>query len=165
MMTTRISVNIFSYWAALATNVWIPQNLRGTIVSNVEVPSSAGDYHDGYNNHRTLTTATTSTTATTTNDSGDKSFTIMLTVLVGLILAFFVVCTYQILRIWLCKHFLHRSNTVETGEHAEDGTIRQQSTNSSDTVLVHAGRVFNLSGYQRRAVLEAIFSDTCKVRC
>jgi hypothetical protein len=163
MMTTRFLVKISSSWAALATNVWIPQNLRGTIVSNVEVQSSADDYHDGYHNHRTLTT--TSTTATTANDSGNKSFAIMLTVLVGLILAFFVVCTYQILRIWLCKHFLHRSDTVETGEHAEDGTIRQQSTNSSDTVLVHAGRVFNLSGYQRRAVLEAIFSDTCKVRC
>jgi hypothetical protein len=163
MMTTRFLVNLSSSWAVLANNVWIPQNLRGTIVSttNVEVPSSADDYHDGYYNHRTLTTTAT----TTSNDSGDKSFTIMLTVLVGLILAFFVVCTYQILRIWLCKHFLHRSDTVETGEHAEDGTIRQRSTNSSDTVLVHAGRVFNLSGYQRRAVLEAIFSDTCKVRC
>jgi hypothetical protein len=34
----------------------------------------------------------------------------------------------------------------------------------NETVIIHEGRTFNLSDNQRRAVLEAIFSENSKVR-
>ena len=73
------------------------------------------------------------------DDSNNEPFTIMATVLVVCILLFFIVCTYKSMRIWLCNN-----------------------TNSSATVLVHEGRVFDLSTNERRAALEAILSETSK---
>jgi hypothetical protein len=91
-------------------------------------------------------------------ESGDeKPFTIMLTVLVSFILMFFIVCTYQVMRILLCKCLCGRDVRPAAVGPAGNGI-------TDDTVLVHDGRVFNLTGHQRRAVLEAIFSETSKVR-
>jgi hypothetical protein len=91
-------------------------------------------------------------------ESGDeKPFTIMLTVLVSFILMFFIVCTYQVMRILLCKWLCGRDVRPTVVSPSGNG-------NPDETVLVHDGRVFNLTGHQRRAVLEAIFSETSKVR-
>jgi hypothetical protein len=84
----------------------------------------------------------------------EKPFTIMLTVLVSFILVFFLICTYQVMRIMLCKCLCNRD--VRPAVVDPIGT--------DDTMLVHEGRVFNLTGHQRRAVLEAIFSERSKVR-
>jgi hypothetical protein len=79
---------------------------------------------------------------------GSRSFTMLLSVIVGLILIFYVICTYQIMRMWLCK-------VCCRSEREEEAVVE---------VFDHNGRLFNLSGNQRRAVLEAIFSETSKVR-
>ena len=44
------------------------------------------------------------------------------------------------------------------------GHVRSSDDQPSETMLVHDGRIFNLTGPQRRAVLEAIFSGASKVR-
>lgn len=81
----------------------------------------------------------------------NESFLLLTTIIVGLIVVFYCVCTYQIMRIWLCK--------VCCGRQRED-----EDEEGGDTVVVHEGRLFNLSGNQRRAVLEAIFLEASKVR-
>lgn len=99
------------------------------------------------------------------NNADGKSFTIMLTVLVALILVFFVICTYQVLRIWLCKCLCGRDYLQGTNSNAAVAAAGAASgSRDTTTMLVHDGRVFNLTGRQRRAVLEAIFSETSKVR-
>jgi hypothetical protein len=80
----------------------------------------------------------------THDNHNDESFLILLTVIVALVCLFYVLCTYQLVRRLICQ-WLPNSDV-------------------EDTVLVHEGRVFNLTGNQRRAVLEAIFSKTSKVR-
>jgi hypothetical protein len=75
-----------------------------------------------------------------------------MTVLMALILLFFVIGTCQIVRLWLCKCLCGRDlRTAAVGDNVD----------TADTV--HDGRVFYLTGDQRRAVLEAIFSETSKV--
>ena len=82
----------------------------------------------------------------------------------SLIIAFYLLCTYQCLRIWLCRKCFGREvdvrgRTLSASMHADGG-----QGGPDGTVLVHEGRVFNLSGDQRRQVLEVIFSETSKVR-
>ena len=91
------------------------------------------------------TNKTTGGTDDDSNENGDKAFLIMLTVMVSCICLFFTICVYQVLRIWVCKR-------APLGVPMEE------------TVLVHDGRIFNLTGDQRRAVLESIFSENSKVR-
>lgn len=92
----------------------------------------------------TTTNNTAQQDAASQNDE-DRPFLIMLTVMVACICSFFAICIYQILRIWICKR-------TPIGLPLEE------------TVLVHEGRIFNLTGDQRRAVLESIFSESSKVR-
>ena len=98
----------------------------------------------------------TATAAAAPSATQDKSFAIMLAVLVALILLFFVICTYQVLRIWLCRCLCKRDLRAAAA-------VANNVNGAADTVLVHDGRAFNLTGDQRRAVLEAIFSETSKV--
>jgi hypothetical protein len=96
---------------------------------------------------RGLVTTTTGTTAGTADGNADnESFLFLLTIIVGLICLFYMACTYQLVRRYLIRKCCVRGDPPV-----------------SDTVVVHDGRVFNLLGNQRRAVLEAIFSETSKV--
>lgn len=76
--------------------------------------------------------------------SGSNAFLWFASIVVGLICCCYIYCMYQVIRFWCCR----RPNPLEI----------------SQTVLVHEGYVFNLNPRQRRAVLEAIFSETSKVR-
>lgn len=131
-------------------------NLRGTADADLSSTVAMNKYYVYEETSRFLQNSNSSSSGITTANSDNQSFAIMLAVLVTLILLFFVVCTYQVLRNWLCKlccgRDLRRSNNTAT------------PLTDADTVLVHDGRVFNLTGDQRRAVLEAIFSETSKVR-
>lgn len=167
----------------MMTGVSSPEERTRTFVLRqrvIPVPQSISTRFDGKDPSGTLLQQTAISTTTTTSSlssssssenpttttaqlrvlgemvvNEEKSFTIMLTVLVSFILIFFVICTYQVMRIWLCKVICRRDVRPVVAETNADGT---------DTMLVHEGRVFNLTGHQRRAVLEAIFSETSKVR-
>jgi hypothetical protein len=76
-------------------------------------------------------------------------FLLLTAVIVGLVLIFYTLCTYQIMRLWLCRVCCGRQPEVE---------------GPGGTVIIHEGWTFNLSDNQRRAVLEAIFSENSKVR-
>ena len=82
--------------------------------------------------------------STSSDGSGSNAFLWFASVVVGLICCCYIYCMYQVIRFWCCR----RPNPLEI----------------SQTVLVHEGYVFNLNPRQRRAVLEAIFSETSKVR-
>lgn len=75
----------------------------------------------------------------------NESSTMFIAIIVGLICLFYLVCTFHCMRMWCLNKCARRSG---------DG--------SADTVLLHEGRAFNLTGDQRRAVLEAIFSESSK---
>ena len=132
-------------------------------------------YLRGDRRHADEATTTTTTTAlqrhlyeenssSNSNNADDKSFAIMLTVLVALILVFFVVGMYHVLRLWLCKCLCGRDLTSTNAASNAAAAASSSSGSGAATMLVHDGRVFNLTGHQRRAVLEAIFSETSKVR-
>jgi hypothetical protein len=101
-------------------------------------------------------------------------------IIVGLIVIFYGICMYQLMRIWMCqsmRKWWKRKRRQQNGlpdlddeenpqgppsnETSDIATTTQQQPND-DTVLVHEGRVFTLSDDQRRAVLEAIFSTSSK---
>jgi hypothetical protein len=92
---------------------------------------------------------------------GGESSSLFIGVIVALILCFYLLCTYQCLRMWLCSKLLGRE---DEGGVAGGGPGGGADGGSANTVLVHEGRVFNLSGDQRRQVLEVIFSESSKVR-
>lgn len=105
------------------------------------VPNIRGTAHrllEG-NNH------TTSGGVERSDENENESFLMLLTVIVALICLFYTLCTYQLIRQWLCRRL-----------------YRDAAPDPDSTVLVHEGQVFNLTGDQRRAVLEAIFSETSK---
>jgi hypothetical protein len=86
---------------------------------------------------------------------------------VSLIVAFYLLCTYQCLRIWICRKCFGREVGINRGAgSAPAATVDGQAAGEAPahTVLVHEGRAFNLSGDQRRQVLEVIFSESSKVR-
>jgi hypothetical protein len=89
---------------------------------------------------------------------GGESSSLFIGVIVALVVCFYLLCTYQCLRLWLCSKLLGR----EAG--GDGGPGGGADGGSANTVLVHEGRVFNLSGDQRRQVLEVIFSESSKVR-
>jgi hypothetical protein len=97
---------------------------------------------------RWLQQAAGNNTTSTTVQKYDKSFMLLLTIIVSLILTFYAFCMYQVCRRYvLCKR-----------PRANDGI-----PGANGTILVHEGQQYNLSEGQRRAVLEAIFSEVSKV--
>lgn len=78
------------------------------------------------------------------NPYDNNAFMMFLTVIVVLVVLCYIVCLWHMVRIWCCK----RSASDQQAAHD----------------LVISGRVFDLTTDQRRAVLEAIFSETSKVR-
>lgn len=97
------------------------------------------------------TTTMTDTTSDPNNNDDNQSFSIMLAVLVGLILLFFVVCIYQIFKMWFLNLIWSYREDVDP-------------TTDPNVMIVHQGRAFNLNEHQRRAILETIFSSSSKVR-
>ena len=91
---------------------------------------------------------------TTSNDI--KSYALIVVILVVFILLFFSDCVYRALRIWLCKCLCGRDLRLTATAPNE--------VNADNTVLMHNGRALHLTGDQRLAVLEVIFSDTSKER-
>jgi hypothetical protein len=79
----------------------------------------------------------------------NDSFLILTAAIVALILVFYALCMYQLLYRWMCR--------ICCGRQLEVG-------GPNETVIIHEGHTFNLSDNQRRAVLEAIFSENSKVR-
>jgi hypothetical protein len=88
------------------------------------------------------------------DDQDNKSFSIMLAALVGLILLFFVICIYQVFKIWFLDLIY---------SYRDNGVLNDASGDTRAVVLVHEGRAFNLTEHQRRAILETIFSSSSKV--
>jgi hypothetical protein len=86
----------------------------------------------------------------------NASFSIMLAVLVGLILLFFVTCIYQVFKIWFLNMICSFRDHHGVVPNAPGGA-------ADPVVLVHEGRAFNLTEHQRRAILETIFSSSSKV--
>jgi hypothetical protein len=74
------------------------------------------------------------------DDNDDDSFLVLQTLVIGLICLFYILYICQLVRRWILRW--------------------QGNSDVEDTVLAHEERVFNLKGNQRRAVLEAIFSET-----
>jgi hypothetical protein len=74
-------------------------------------------------------------------------FLLLTTFLVVLILVFYSFCMYQFIRVWFCR--------ICCGIEPEE---------PFPTAIIQEGGRFNLYGIQRRAILEAIFSETSKVR-
>lgn len=70
----------------------------------------------------------------------DNSFMLGGMIFLGLLSLCCMYGLYQVMQFWCCRSRFTR-----------------------DTVLVHDGVVFSLNSWQRRAVLEAIFSETTKV--
>jgi hypothetical protein len=79
--------------------------------------------------------------------TNEDSFLMFASVIVGLIVLAYFFCMYQMFRIW----FLWFCCGQET------------STINVQPIFVHEGRIIDLNSRQRRAVLEAIFSETSKV--
>jgi hypothetical protein len=77
----------------------------------------------------------------------DSYFLIFAAVIVALISLAYVICFLQMFRVWFYRVFFGRD--VSLGDRA---------------IFVHEGRIHELNSKQRRAVLEAIFSETSKVR-
>jgi hypothetical protein len=80
------------------------------------------------------------------SDNNDAEFLMFATIIVGFIGLACVVCMVQMFRIWFCRVCFGRDTTP-----------------SDRAVIFHDGRVLELNSRQRRAVLEAIFSETSKV--
>jgi hypothetical protein len=83
-------------------------------------------------------------------DSGsdeDTSFLLFAAVIVGFISLAYLICVFQMFRVWFYRVCFGRD--VSLGDRA---------------IFVDEGRVHELNSKQRRAVLEAIFSETSKVR-
>ena len=102
----------------------------------------------------------------------NESSLMFIAIVVGLICLFYLICTLQCMRIWLCQKCRWcggngdgdgDGNGGGDNNNAGEGREGRERGSAADTVLVRQGRVFNLSGDQRRAVLEAIFSETSKV--
>lgn len=91
-----------------------------------------------------------STLSSSSSPKNNESFLLLTGGIVGLILIFYALCMYQVLRVWLCR--------VCCGRQPEVGEP------DAETVLIHEGITFNLSSNQRRAVLEAILKENSKVR-
>jgi hypothetical protein len=89
-------------------------------------------------------------------NANSSTFTYTLAFPVVFISLFVGICVYQALRIWLCLCLCDRDLRIT------ERTL--EAVNADNTVLMHDGKVFTLTGDQRRAVLEVIFSDTSKVR-
>jgi hypothetical protein len=68
-------------------------------------------------------------------------------VIVGLIVLASIGCIYLMFRVWILR--------ICCG--------RETSTNDNPAIIMPEGRIFDLNPRQRRAVLEAIFSETSKV--
>ena len=88
------------------------------------------------------------------NGNGDNhgsndndSFLLFASVIVGLISLAYVVCMIQMFKMWFCRVCCGREFVLP--DHA---------------IIVHEGQILELNARQRRAVLEAIFSETSKVR-
>jgi hypothetical protein len=78
----------------------------------------------------------------------DSSFGMLFApVIAGLVVLAFIFCMWQMFRVWLLR--------VCCG--------RETSTSNDRAIIVHKAQVFDLNSTQRRAVLEAIFSETSKV--
>jgi hypothetical protein len=90
-----------------------------------------------------------STLSSSSNPKNNESFLLLTAGIVGLIMVFYALCMYQVIRVWLCRVCCGRQPEV-----AEAG----------ETVIIHEGITFNLSDNQRRAVLEAILKENSKVR-
>jgi hypothetical protein len=76
------------------------------------------------------------------NPYNNSAFMMFLTVIVVLVVLCYLICLYHMIQMWCCKR------------------EREEPPRS----VVVSGRVFNLTPGQRRAVLEAIFSENSKVR-
>jgi hypothetical protein len=81
-----------------------------------------------------------------TASTDDAWFLMFLAVIVGLISLAYAFCVFQMVRVWCCRFCFGRDMTLP------------------ETSIVHQGRVLDLNPGQRRAVLEAIFSENSKVR-
>ena len=79
--------------------------------------------------------------------TNEDSFLMFASVIVGIVALAYFFCMYHIFRTWFLRFCCGR----------ETSTINDQ------VILVHEGRIFDLNSRQRRAVLEAIFSETSKV--
>jgi len=111
------------------------------ITSNLRMGFSAGTRH--------LANSAAEDGSVLDDESSNQSFFFILTVLVASISALcFLLCILQLIQHHLTHYCCKRDDGVPE---------------TPDTVLVHKGRIFNLAGNQRRAVLEVIFSETSKV--
>jgi hypothetical protein len=81
-----------------------------------------------------------------TTSTDEDWFLMFLAVIVGMILLAYAFCVFQMVRVWCC-HFCFGRNMA-----------------LAETSIVHQGRVLYLNPGQRRAVLEAFFSENSKVR-
>jgi hypothetical protein len=133
--------------------------------------SSSSSQQPNQNQDPTINTAAAVASSSSASEWNNSS-SLFIGVIVALIICFYLLCTYQCLRIWLCRKFFGRevglarvggtSGTLSTSHHGDSSN--NNNSNNANTVLVHEGRVFNLSGDQRRQVLEVIFSESSKVR-
>jgi hypothetical protein len=89
--------------------------------------------------------------SSSSNRTNEDYFLMFASVIVGFIILAYVICMYQMFRIW-CLRFCCGQET---------STIN--NNNDQPISLVHEGRILDLNSRQRRAVLEAIFSETSKV--
>lgn len=81
-------------------------------------------------------------------DSESESSAWFIAAIVALIVLFYIICMFQCVKLYILKCCRQDSAVANSG--------------ATGTVLVHEGRVFNLSEDQRRAVLEAIYADNSK---
>lgn len=81
----------------------------------------------------------------------NESSLLFIMTIVSFICIFYLICTFQCLRLWLCHKLLGREAPI------------QPPIEPDDTILVNDEFVSNLTDDQRRAVLEAIFSESSKV--
>lgn len=107
--------------------------------------------------------------ATTTSPSGRiRGETIMIStaIIIAMIVGFYVVCTCPLFRQLWEKLFCLDTDGEDEDEDAERNGAHDDATDAQESaaVLIHEGLTFHLTGRQRRAVLEAIFSETFKVR-
>jgi hypothetical protein len=89
-----------------------------------------------------------------------KSFMLLTAVIVSLILTFYAICMFHLIRRYVWRKWLRPRLFPSSSAH----TATAQEEAAGATVLVHEGQRYNLSEGQRRAVLEAIFSEASKVR-
>ena len=118
------------------------------LISESGIPHQTNDVlrflHNGTANNITIGQNLNSQSKPT----NQESFFMFSSVVVGFVLLAYTVCMFQMVHMWILRFFCGR-------DYAQSTTV----------ILVRDGStIFNLNPEQRRAALEAIFSESSKVR-